>query len=435
MATHIEYMDSFDLVTDFAKSAGASFAFNKWRVVYPTGVISTAAARTGPHGLLMTTGGVYGEVRNDNTYHYIDGTGYHEQYNPSIISYDYFGAGQALRNPTGIAAVGNPILFQWTLYNNAETLEIKADSNNGLTFTSTTGISATSAPNILPASGWFYIEVLSRVSNTVGDLEVRVNQTPVFILSGLDTRGAAANTAIGTGRLGAPANWHVDDIYISNSNLQVDPASFINPIKIYALHPIAAGPYPIIPPWQSWEVIGAGAAWDAVNEIGHDVDATYLRAPFISGQVLRYRADFLMESLPQAVINDPTRRVKWAQVMVSERSEGIPGPARNWVVNAGIGNAQGDASIISAGYGFVHDTGLGLEDYVLEHYTTEGRPISFTGSQFPANWDGVIGGLYGVLGTTNSATEVIRVTQFAFELAITGGVTATLPKAQAFIMG
>lgn len=144
---------------------------------------------------------------------------------------------------------------------------------------SSVGIGATSAPGVVTANTWFYLEMKFTASNTVGSVELKINSEQVLNATGLDnvylsdSIRAITLHALSTGTL----LW--DDIYVldltgSRNN------DFLGPVRIATLSPSGAGAS------AAWTP-SAGANYAAVDELDPDDDTTYVESK-TSGNTDRY---------------------------------------------------------------------------------------------------------------------------------------------------
>lgn len=120
--------------------------------------------------------------------------------------------------------------------------------------------------NVIPAYGWFYLELQATISSSNGNLVVYVNGTQIANYTGLNT--SATGTSLFNGiMLGgiSPANvtssFLFDDIYIGQSNL--------GPLRVTTLYPIGSG--------SQVQFLSSGTVpnWQAVASPAMDGDASY----------------------------------------------------------------------------------------------------------------------------------------------------------------
>lgn len=76
-----------------------------------------------------------------------------------------------------------------------------------------------SAPGTIVVGTWYYIEVSTRMHDTLGTATIKVNGVTVASGTSLDTRSATVGTVIDAITIASAASispWQVDDIYIRN---------------------------------------------------------------------------------------------------------------------------------------------------------------------------------------------------------------------------
>lgn len=128
-------------------------------------------------------------------------------------------------------------------------------------------------PNTRNVNSWTYIEMKVFVSNTVGTVELRINEIPWLKLSGIDTCvGGTSELADGLQINPFEMNLPVivDDLYICN-NLGSTNNDFLGECAVSNLFPDGAGTYT-----DFTESTPVGYNWGNVNEkFEIDQDATY----------------------------------------------------------------------------------------------------------------------------------------------------------------
>lgn len=117
------------------------------------------------------------------------------------------------------------------------------------------------ANGLVTAGIYQYIEIKVVISNTVGEVIVRLNGTTVLTLSNVDTQetGNAYVNIVQFMSLGGGGNWRHDDSYL-NDETGSENNGFEGAITMNVLPPIADGS-PV-----AWSP-SAGANWECVDEI------------------------------------------------------------------------------------------------------------------------------------------------------------------------
>lgn len=124
---------------------------------------------------------------------------------------------------------------------------------------------------------WYYMEVKVKVANAPdGTIEVRINNTVVMSLAGIDTRNAGAAGEVSvlnlgndfqTSQFGCSADW--DDLMCYDDNAGSEPSDFKGDVGLYYLPPTAPGNY------TQWTPFPGAPNWGNVDEVPYDGDTSY----------------------------------------------------------------------------------------------------------------------------------------------------------------
>jgi hypothetical protein len=114
-------------------------------------------------------------------------------------------------------------------------LSICVNPNHGISVYRGATLIGTSDTGIVPASGWFYIELKVVIDNSAGEVTVRIGGTQVYSLTSADTRAGTAY--VGAFRIGCiypDEDTYYDDLY-------VDDAGYHGNCHITTFYPDADG--------------------------------------------------------------------------------------------------------------------------------------------------------------------------------------------------
>lgn len=100
----------------------------------------------------------------------------------------------------------------------------------------------TSANNVVPASGFCYIEVKTKIDDSTGTVEVKVNGASVLSLTGQDTRNGGNASATGISFRGIVNTSKIDDLYICDTSGSTNN-DFLGDVRIDCLFPDGDGNY------------------------------------------------------------------------------------------------------------------------------------------------------------------------------------------------
>lgn len=118
------------------------------------------------------------------------------------------------------------------------TIEVRRGSTTGT-------ILGATAPAVLTAGVWAYIEVKATLSDTVGVVTIRVNGAEVLNLTGQDTKNAGTGTtfdSVGVTSTGSAGSGNlIDDIYVLDPNGSAPYNDFLGDCKIETIIPSGNG--------------------------------------------------------------------------------------------------------------------------------------------------------------------------------------------------
>lgn len=140
-------------------------------------------------------------------------------------------------------------------------------------FTLNGGSGAVLAESVIPlyANVWYYFELKAYIHNSLGTMELRVNNTTYASASNVDTQKTANANADGFG-IGEYYNFasgtYYDDMYICNGAGGVND-DFLGDHRVECLFPSGAGNY------AQWTPNGAANNYDCVNDAAPNGDTDY----------------------------------------------------------------------------------------------------------------------------------------------------------------
>ena len=237
----------------------------------PVGTFGTAAGRTGSgSSIAFTTSGTSGRLR--------------PQLNPTITS-------SAWRVGFGVyfdAAGDSPILIFKTAGVEQCSLHYIRTDDDGGHFQLKRGVDVLATMDVdLPARTWYYLELAVQVSQTVGQMILRVDQVPELRYSG-DTQNGGGAAAVDQLEMifvnGSGGQWRIDDLVIQAGSLS--STDFFGVLTTQELRPAAVGAD------SEWGVMGGIDPVAAVADDDSD-DATLYVEPTGAGQTQLYALDQL----------------------------------------------------------------------------------------------------------------------------------------------
>ncbi len=115
------------------------------------------------------------------------------------------------------------------------------------------------------ANSWDYYEFYLRVHNSAGAFEVRVNETTVLAVTGLNTRASNNNyaTNLFLGSVASPESRYLNDLYVHFGH-------FLGDVRIERIVPNATGPD------QAWTPSTGVTHWNLLEEIPPNGDTDYV---------------------------------------------------------------------------------------------------------------------------------------------------------------
>jgi hypothetical protein len=129
------------------------------------------------------------------------------------------------------------------------------------------------AVGVLQLYTWHFIEVKIVISDSVGEVHIRVDGTPVLDLTGKDTK-YTANAWVDKIILSVPATSaavYCDDFYLLDTTGSAPCNDFLRPVFIDSLVPDADGNY------EEWSRSAGSDSWALVDDPGdQDDDTTYV---------------------------------------------------------------------------------------------------------------------------------------------------------------
>jgi hypothetical protein len=134
---------------------------------------------------------------------------------------------------------------------------------------------ATTAPDTVRVGNWYYLELRWVLSNTVGEIQFRVNGVEIVTLTGIDTVANAAGTSTTPSGIillcSANINYLVDDLYVLDDAGGAPNNAFLGDTRVEYLRPTAAGFH------QDWALVGKPSHWEAVDDgDSPDGDTSYI---------------------------------------------------------------------------------------------------------------------------------------------------------------
>lgn len=124
------------------------------------------------------------------------------------------------------------------------------------------------ASAVISSASWFFLEVKITFSNTVGTVDVRVNENDVINLTSQDTSNTG-NEWTDQFRVGGGQVYYtaIDDVYLLNGSGSTNN-DFLGDIKVECIRPTGAGNQTDFTP-------STGSNWENVDDITPDDDSTY----------------------------------------------------------------------------------------------------------------------------------------------------------------
>jgi hypothetical protein len=147
-------------------------------------------------------------------------------------------------------------------------MDLYVDSSGYISARRDTTILGTSASPIL-TQNWYYIEFKTKIDNSVGTYEIKLDEETIVSGSGADTQ-ATGNAYANRVQIRADQNWtelNVDDFYLCDDSGSQNN-DFLGDNRVETLYPTGVGNY------SQWTP-SAGANWQNVDEVPPDEGTTY----------------------------------------------------------------------------------------------------------------------------------------------------------------
>lgn len=157
--------------------------------------------------------------------------------------------------------------------NNDNDANLTINTSSGVATLAFNGQTVSTASTTFTGSVWQHVEMRVKVSDTVGELEIRRNGVQVALLTGVDTQPSGF-TGLVSFEVEAAANniqHHMDDLYILDTTGSVNN-TFAGDSRIVTLLPTANGTSSDFTP------TGAGSNFSATNETLIDDDTTFVES-------------------------------------------------------------------------------------------------------------------------------------------------------------
>lgn len=100
---------------------------------------------------------------------------------------------------------------------------------------------ASSAPGVTQQNAWYYLEVQTEISDTVGKVIVRLNEQEIINFTG-DTRNAGTDTTIDQIAIYGSSSVYYDDIYVLDGT-GTSLNDFLGDVRISTIYPDSNGTY------------------------------------------------------------------------------------------------------------------------------------------------------------------------------------------------
>lgn len=148
--------------------------------------------------------------------------------------------------------------------------------NTGFRFTRGDGTVLADIQNVIFPNRWSYIEIRVVISNTVGQVELKINNVQKILAMSLDTRNGGTSDEVDQIEFRGPGGDNVDntdqqhtfdDVYVCDDAGSVNN-TFLGPLKVTGQLPDSVGDDADFTP-------SAGANWQNVDENPSDNDTTH----------------------------------------------------------------------------------------------------------------------------------------------------------------
>jgi hypothetical protein len=191
---------------------------------------------------------------------------------------------------------------------------------------------AASVPNAMPASVWHYVEASATISDTVGEVHVRLNGVEVLSFTG-DTQFGGTSTLIDTvgWANGFSQSGYFDDVYICDDTGSAPFNDFLGDVRVVTLTPTGPGS-------NTGLVPSAAPNWSCVDEI------PYSATDYVSSATPGAKDTYATANLPAG-----TTDVYAVQLnTVAKKSDAGPRNLKNVVRSGGTDYSDGTAQVMAS---------------------------------------------------------------------------------------
>lgn len=169
---------------------------------------------------------------------------------------------------------GNDQAHPFLIFADGGTTQLRVVLNTSLYFEvyrNTTLLGTSSSPIVLDR--WYFFEIKFTINDSTGTVNVRIDETSVLNLTGIDTKNTSNTTYDSVQFLSAPLNYSGREMAIDNLYLLDTTGGslddFLGEVRIIAQSPNAAGTT------TQWTA-SSGSNYQAVDDNPHDADGTYV---------------------------------------------------------------------------------------------------------------------------------------------------------------
>lgn len=194
---------------------------------------------------------------------------------------------------------------------------------------------ATGTTNIVPNT-WWYVEVSVTISDTVGEVHVRLNGSTTDEVSFVgDTKNGGTNTTVDKIAFSLPAGCRVADVYVNNDTGSAPYNDFLGDVTVRTLIPNGNGTYS--------QLVGSDA--DSVNNYLLVDDLPYSGTDYVGSATTGNKDTYAITDLPTGV--STVYAVQIAGMMA--KSDTSLGQAR-YVVRSGGTDYGGTTRALTTSY-------------------------------------------------------------------------------------
>lgn len=164
---------------------------------------------------------------------------------------------------------GTNSVFQWQDNTGAVQCGISVSSLTGKIFfwRGTVATVLATGTEVLLNESWYMIEAKVTISNTVGEIEVRVDEVVDFSASGLDTQNTAIASVSRVSLMMGLVNQAYDDFYVCDTTGPAPYNDYLGTIRVETLYPTSNNSV-------TWTPL-SGTNWQMVSQVSNDFDTTY----------------------------------------------------------------------------------------------------------------------------------------------------------------